>query len=243
MLAPVARPRPLWRGRDPLIGLGILLGSLVLIIVLLEAVVTAFGLNDTGRSLAGAALTIGYETLFAGGVLLMARRRRLSLADLGFRRPDRWGPLGIAVVGTYATLLGYGLALALLRELGLDTSWFEGSNDIPIRHGESAVPLAALLVLFGFAVVIVAPLAEELLFRGLLFRGLDGIWAGWAAIVASGAAFGIFHLNPAVLLPFSVIGMLFAWAFRVSGSLWVPIITHFIINSVSFIVTVWEVLR
>jgi membrane protease YdiL (CAAX protease family) len=84
----------------------------------------------------------------------------------------------------------------------------------------------------------VAPLAEEIFFRALLFRGLDGVWATWAAIVVSGLAFGVFHLNPSVLVPFSVIGMLFAWAFKASGSLWVTIIAHFIINTVSFIVTV-----
>ena len=89
--------------------------------------------------------------------------------------------------------------------------------------------------------MIVAPLAEELLFRALLFRALDGTWGQWAAVTGSGFAFGAFHANLAVLIPFTLIGMLFAWSFKVSGSLWVTIIAHFIINSLSFIVTVLEV--
>lgn len=234
----VAREQALWRGYDPLIGVGILIASLVLISVLLGAIVVGFDLGDTQTDFASAVGTIGFEAVFAGSVLLLAQRRRINLTALGFRRPDRWGPLGIAVAGTYATLFAYNLAVVLLDEVGVDTSVIEGGNEIPIDDGLDAAPLIGLLALFGVAVVVVAPLAEEIFFRGLIFRGLDGVWAGWAAIAVSGIAFGVFHLNPAVVVPFSVIGMLFAWAFKASGSLWVTVIAHFIINSVSFIVTV-----
>ena len=57
-------------------------------------------------------------------------------------------------------------------------------------------------------------------------------------MVASGLAFGAFHVSLSVLLPFTVIGMLFAWAFKASGSLWVTILAHFIFNSVALILTV-----
>ena len=227
-----------WRRFDPLIGVGILIGSLVFVSLLGGALIVAFDLDETGQDFAQALLTIAFEAIFAGSVLLLARRRQISLRALGFRRPDRWGPLGIAVTGTYATLLIYNAAVALLEEAGVDISIVEGGNEIPIDEGLDTAPLVALLALFGFAVVVVAPLAEEIFFRGLLFRGLDGVWPGWAAIVVSGLAFGVFHLNLPVLLPFSVIGMLFAWSFRASGSLWVTVIAHFIINSVAFIVTV-----
>lgn len=236
--APVTREAGLWRGYDPLIGIGILIASLVFVALLLGALVAAFDFGDTQQDFAAALVTIGFEGLFAGSVLLLARRRRINLAALGFRRPDRWGPLGIAVAGTYATLFVYNLVVVLLNEIGVDTSVIEGGNEIPIDEGLDTVPLIALLAIFGVAVVAVAPLAEEIFFRGLIFRALDGVWAGWAAIAVSGLAFGVFHLNLPVLVPFSVIGMLFAWAFKASGSLWVTIIAHFIINTVSFIVTV-----
>ncbi len=240
---PVAQPAPIWRGYDPLIGVGILIGSLVFVSILLGAIVVGLDLGDTQQDYAAAVLTIGFEALFAGAVLMLARRRRIDLAALGFRRPERWGPLGIATAGTYGTLFAYNLGVALLKEAGVDTSAVEGGNEIPLDDALDGLPLFGLLALFGVAVVIVAPLAEEIFFRGLLFRGLDGVWAGWAAIAVSGIAFGAFHLNLAVLVPFSVIGMLFAWAFKASGSLWVVIIAHFIINSVSFIVTVIGVIN
>jgi hypothetical protein len=239
----VAKPAQIWRGYDPLIGVGLLIGSLVLIVLLLGGVIAVFDLGETGQDFAGAVLTIGFELLFAGAVLLLAQQRRISLRALGFRWPERWGPLGIAVAGTYGTLLAYGALIALLQELGADTDLLEGGNEIPIDEGLNALTLVGLLALFGVAVVGVAPLAEEIFFRALIFRGLDGIWPTWMAIAVSGLAFGAFHLNLSVLVPFTVIGMLFAWAFKASGSLWVTIIAHFIINTVSFIVTVIGVIN
>ena len=177
--------RPIWQRWDALIGIGILIGSLVFIWILAAALLLGFDLSGTSEDYTLAILGLGYEVMFAGWVLLIARQRGLSLAALGFRRPDRWGPLGIAVVGAYASLLAWGAFVTLLEELGVDTSWISGGNEIPIDSDLDALPLAGLLVLFGVAVVLVAPLAEELLFRGLIYRALDGVWAGWAAVVGT----------------------------------------------------------
>lgn len=237
LVQPVA-PAALWRRFDPLIGIGFLIGSLVLMVLLLTILVVFIDLSGIGEDFAAAVITIGFEVLFGLGVLLLARHRGISLRQLGFRRPDRWAPLGLAVVGAYATMFAYGIGITLLREVGVDTGVFDQGNEIPIDDTADTLPLVGLLVVFGFAVVIVAPLAEELFFRGLLFRSLDGRWGTWGAMVASGLAFGAFHVSLSVLLPFTVIGMLFAWAFKASGSLWVTILAHFIFNSVALILTV-----
>ena len=233
----VEQPR-IWRGRDPLVAIGVLIASLVLILGIGAAVVIGLDLSTTSEDFVFAALGIAFELAFAGWVLWLARRRGISFVALGFRRPDRWGPLGIAVVGAYAAMFAWGLFITLLDGLGVDTGWIEGSNEIPVGKGMDRFPLIGLLLLFGLAVVVIAPLAEEVFFRGLLFRAFDGMWAGWLAILVSGFAFGLFHLNLSVLIPFSVIGMLFAWSFKASGSLWITVLAHFIFNSVSFIVTV-----
>lgn len=245
--APVAaQPTRIWRGRDALIGVGLLVAIFVLVNVLAVAVVVALDVDrddEVGLSFVTASASIVFGAFLATLVLALARRRRISMAELGFRRPDRWGPVGIAVVGSYAAIIAYGAIVTLLTELGVDTHLFEGGNNIPLDDRPDGAPLVAWLMLFGIAVTIGAPLAEELFFRGLLFRALDGMWPGWIAIAVSGLAFGAFHVNLPVLIPFSIVGMLFAWSFRASGSIWVSIAAHFIINSVSFIVAVIEVLN
>jgi membrane protease YdiL (CAAX protease family) len=83
-------------------------------------------------------------------------------------------------------------------------------------------------------VVLVAPFAEELFFRALIFRGTRGYWGVGPSLLMSGLAFGLFHLNPSVILPFAAIGVLFAWANEQSGSLWTSITAHAAFNTVSF---------
>jgi membrane protease YdiL (CAAX protease family) len=50
-----------------------------------------------------------------------------------------------------------------------------------------------------------APLAEEYLFRGLLYRALDREWGGWRAVLASSAFFAMYH-QPLARLPVGLLG-------------------------------------
>jgi hypothetical protein len=79
---------------------------------------------------------------------------------------------------------------------------------------------------------------EELFFRGLLFRGLHTAWSMFPALLVSGFLFGAFHQNLAVLIPFTFIGMLFAWAYEETGSLWTPILAHAAVNGLAFVLSV-----
>lgn len=241
--APVLVSERVWRGRDVLFGLGGLLIGFLVISTVLVAIVQLSGLDDRQVDAARFIVTIFWEASFAAVVLALALRRGATLHSLGFRKPQRWGPLPIIIVAAYGTLLCYGLIIELLKRLGIDVGWFEGGNQIDIAEGDSAFPLPVMLFILGLAVVVAAPLAEELFFRGLVYRALSETWSPFLALFVSGLLFGAFHLNLAVLIPFTILGMLLAWGFRASGSIWVPIITHFTINSVSFTVTVIGVLN
>jgi membrane protease YdiL (CAAX protease family) len=221
--------RPPWRVTDLVLGVGGLLASLLLAFVLL-AVAVAAGAADGDRDRWAMIVTIGFEASMAGVVLLLARRRGIVLRELGFRRPTRWGPLPVAWIGAYVMLGLYAALLVLLEELGIDISLLDEGNPLPVDAGEGTVTV----VLLGIAVVIAAPFGEELFFRGLLFRGLRGYWHVLPALALSGLLFGLFHLNPSVLVPFTAVGMVFAWAMEQSGSLWTSIAAHAAFNSLAF---------
>ena len=187
-------------------------------------------------SVAAIVATVGFELSFGLLVLALARRRGLGPVELGFVRPRRWGPLVTAWLGGYVVLVGYQGAVVLLEEAGLDLGWLEARNAIPVGD-ETA---AAAVVLLGVAVVLGAPFAEELYFRALWHRGLQQLWRPLPALVVSGLLFGAFHLNPGVLVPFSLIGVLFAWANQESGSLWTSILAHTGFNTAAFMVAVAE---
>ena len=227
--ADATRP-PLWRVRDMAYGVGLLvlsLGAVTVAIVILGAAPTE---GDDLGGITGGVSTIAFGLLFGASVLLLAYRRGLGAADLGFVRPTRWRPAMIAWSGAYGVLIAYGVLLAVLDALGVNVSMFNEGNPLPVDARQEA----QVLIVFAVAVVLVAPFAEELFFRALIFRGTRGYWGVGPSLLMSGLAFGLFHLNPSVILPFAAIGVLFAWANEQSGSLWTSITAHAAFNAVSF---------
>lgn len=88
---------------------------------------------------------------------------------------------------------------------------------------------------FGIiSITIMAPLVEELLFRGaiqgyMLRKGMKPLHA----ILIASAIFGIVHMNP-IQIPFAfAIGMIFGWLYYRTGSVVPGIIGHFINNSIA----------
>ncbi len=76
------------------------------------------------------------------------------------------------------------------------------------------------------AVVVLAPVAEELLFRGVLLRGLKERLGIVASAVISGFVFSAYHLDPVGFLPRFEIGIVLALLAWKSGSLWPAIAFH-----------------
>ncbi len=200
--------RRIWRRSDVLLGaLAILIGFLALVLVsLLVAVVTGKTESD-GADIPGTLITLGFESLLGVIVLLLAARRRLPLRQLGLRSLPAAGLAVGALVGSYGTFILYQLALDALARAGLDTSAFGKGNPLPTGPDTGAVTW----VLLGFAVVVVAPVAEELFFRGLVFRAAAGVLPLWPAYLLSGLTFAAFHLNLSVLVPFTLVLGIALW--------------------------------
>ena len=88
---------------------------------------------------------------------------------------------------------------------------------------------------FSFvALVVVAPLTEELLFRGLILRGFLLRYSLWAAIGAQAFLFALLHANPWQFLSPLALGVLFGWLAVRTGSLTLPILGHAVINGMAF---------
>jgi membrane protease YdiL (CAAX protease family) len=225
---PEVLPR-IWLTRDMWTGIAVTVGAFV-VLVLAITIASSGGETDHG---VGAFATLLFEVILAATVVGLAARRGLSRVDLGFVRPRRWGPLATAWVGAYVIMLAYQAALFALEAFGVPVDALGEGNAVPIDEEFGPAVIAVL----GVAVVVGAPFGEELLFRGLLFRGMRGYWRLAPALATSGVLFGVFHANPSVIVPFSFVGALFAWAYEESGSLWVAIGAHAGFNGVSFALT------
>jgi membrane protease YdiL (CAAX protease family) len=96
---------------------------------------------------------------------------------------------------------------------------------------------AALLVLSAALTCVVAPVSEELLFRGFIFTALRN-WRGtMPAAVITGLLFGAVHIGSAPLLdlvPLAGLGFGLCLLYRYTGSLYPCIVTHSLNNSIAF---------
>lgn len=84
---------------------------------------------------------------------------------------------------------------------------------------------------FFVMAVLIAPITEEFLFRGLLYRTLDRQFGGWRAVAGSAAFFAIYH--PALSwLPVGLVGVANALVFRKTGRLAPAVLLHIVYNAV-----------
>ena len=170
--------------------------------------------------------TWGFSHLVGLAILVVVWRlglhpRRLSLSSLGFVRPitTRLTTGGLAVLVLAASLLFAGLYSLLMRHLG----W--SALMPPVYPPEIVFPgLGALATIE--ALVVWTPIMEEIFFRRFVFAGLTPRLGIPRAIVVSALVFSAFHIVPGVLVPTFVTGMLLAWLYHRTGSLWPGIVAH-----------------
>jgi hypothetical protein len=152
-----------------------------------------------------------------------------ALRALGLRRV-RLSGFGIAL----ATLLGYYIAAAVFAALVVkpeqeDIAGELGVNDPSIIVAASAIALIA----------VVAPISEELFFRGMVFSGLRSTMSLWPAALVSGLVFGLPHAitGPLAVIPLTGLGAALAWLYERTGSLWPCVFAHVVNNSLALAVT------
>ena len=92
------------------------------------------------------------------------------------------------------------------------------------------------------AVAVIAPLFEEVLFRGYIFDQFERRFASIGmTIVASGVLFGLYHLNIFQGVFASILGIVLGLSYYWTRSIWIPIIIHFANNFLSYLLGLEEV--
>lgn len=77
---------------------------------------------------------------------------------------------------------------------------------------------------------LVIPLAEELLYRGVVYKRLRNLFGVSAGIVLSALIFGLVHANLVQFMYAGMLGLLLAYLFEVTGKLYVPVLGHIAAN-------------
>ena len=213
--------------RSPRWGLGdvfIMLGATVLV-----ALVASTLLENAGAALGVTVIVGGLLSWvsLAGWPLLITRLRgNGARIDLGLRltRQDfGWGLVTGVLVLVLASLLTV-ISTAIFGTF--DSAAGEAAREIVAERSQLTVVGFALMLMVG------APIAEELAFRGLLYAGLSkrGVRPALTVIITA-IAFALFHFEPVRLGILIVIGLVLGVARARSGSLGVPIVAHAVNNA------------
>lgn len=233
----VLQQRAPWGGIDILKALGVIAGiAIVLLIpsaILADWLAGTSAVDDDPQSLA----VLMVANMLVEICLLLAAYRfsvqkyKLSWQSLGFRRP-RTGMIWMPIVVLFASYITLGVYYGILSAVGADD--LLPQSTLP----DSAFDTPYVTALTMLLAVGMAPLMEETFFRGFVFGSLRSRWGLWGGAFASGLLFACLHFDVGSVVPFTIIGMIFAFSYAFSGSLFVSMAAHFAFNSISMIAAV-----
>jgi membrane protease YdiL (CAAX protease family) len=182
----------------------------------------------------------GELTLLGSAVILVAAQTGLLLVGYLFvYRPGALAalpsfpgrdPRGALVAGVgYGALAWLGTNVVLYIMAALLTAIGQPPE---VGPAENAIAMLEpwLVVL---AIVLFAPIAEELFFRGIVFNAWRREASRRWAYVGSAALFAVIHFQLVSLVPIFLLGLALAWVYERSGSLLAPIAMHATVNGLS----------
>ena len=207
------------------------LGLMVVVLLLQGTIALAAELLDpTSGAISENPLTFGVTNLLAFGIVILwaTRRSGVSIREAYPLAPVSPGALALI------TLLFLGTVVLLSDIDNLTRSVFP--------------PPAALAELFEslmntrehpfssfFLLVVVAPVTEELLFRGIILRGFLANYSKRNAILLSALLFALMHTNPWQFISAFVAGVLLAWVLIETGSLIPCLFAHAVTNGTAYL--------
>lgn len=177
-----------------------------------------------------ALLALSYS--FSGILLLSCswyflRLQRVKISDFFGTPPGLKTILSVPVLFiAYVIISSYALELAY-RILSIDVNQEQS-------FGFQAQSNWVGLISIFFALVVIAPISEEVLYRGILYRGLRSSTGRVAAAIITSILFGFLHGQWNVAIDTFVLSLLLIVGLEYTKSLWTPIFLHGLKNFVAF---------
>jgi membrane protease YdiL (CAAX protease family) len=203
--------------------------ALVLIDVLQRAGVPLGGINPSLFQLVAGGVVYALSLLIILGAPWLVKKIRTTKEELGIQRLPLWSdvawvPAG-AVVYLILTSLLATIAISFLPFVNYNQAQDTGFTNLS-SQGEYIMAFIML--------VLIAPVAEELLFRGYLFGKIRKYAPLWVAILVTSATFGIVHFAWNVGLDVFALSIVLCLLRVITGSLWPSIMLHMLKNGIAF---------
>ncbi|GHO67476.1 hypothetical protein KSC_063680 [Ktedonobacter sp. SOSP1-52] len=233
-----------WTLNDVMLGV-VLTAILWLVSAIIYSSYTASTVSITNNPLK-AFLTLVLATLvegvFIAGPLLIAWRTtrpaegkshwRAALEGLGFRRFHVWHACVVIIGFFFLIYLANFVYQAVITTFHLPIQ----TNDQYIFEKGRIDPLTTYATLA--AGVLVAPICEEIFFRGFLLGGLRRSMSNGWAIIISAVVFALAHFDPGSFVVLLVIGLILGYLRCRMRSIWPGILLHTLNNAYSSLLIV-----
>ncbi len=209
------------------------------------ALATFFGKDALLESALVAAMPPEGRIMVRVGVLVVFYAVQLAvLALLAHKRGSSlFGAFGLtrvrASLGSWFTAAGWVVLLLFATRIG---AWVWGVIATAIGIEAPSATEAGLTATFGggtvglvlsvMLVVLVAPLVEEMLFRGVLLSALGNSFGAGVALVGQALLFAAYHFSTWMFLPMLLLGLACGYLTQHRGSLWPAVVLHGLFNAV-----------
>lgn len=201
-----------------------------LLITLVRTVGVSFeGINATILSTILTAVIYVISIVIVIGLPWLVKKYRTSKAELGLTRYPEWLDLLLAPAG----FMVYILLSALFTAFAMTYMTFIDFDQVQETGFSQLGPQYEYILAF-ISLVVLAPVAEEVLFRGYLFGKLQKNVATWIAILISSAVFAAVHLAWNVGIDVFALGIVLCLLRILSKSLWPSILLHMLKNGIAF---------
>ncbi|HEU4862673.1 MAG TPA: type II CAAX endopeptidase family protein, partial [Candidatus Limnocylindria bacterium] len=215
-------------------------GPNVLVLLALVLVVASVANVPFGEDATALVLGDGELTLIGATIILVSTQTALLLISWLFvyrpralaglpsfpgREPLKAAALGVAwgVAAWIVSTVLIGIVAVVLQQLGM-----EPEPQAAERAIEMLNPVLVVL-----AIVVFAPIAEEVFFRGVVFNAWLREGGRRFAFIGSALLFAVIHVSLLSLIPIFALGLMLAWIYDRTGTLLAPIAMHATVNGIS----------
>lgn len=224
-----------WTWRDLLIVIGFTVGGLLISALAMGAAYSVLDLPLNDESLPVALFfLVGsfiYLALIFGVYWRTVHAYQLSWASLGVRPFNLLWLLALPVI--FMVQMSGAAAVNLLVVAPLTGGEFENPQIEAISGGN---PLTSVdFVLLFILIAVLAPIAEELFFRGMLYPLLRKHYSEWPAIIIDAGAFALVHFLLVLVPALFIIGICLTWLRARSQSILPSIFLHMLQNGLAMV--------
>ncbi|MCJ7660966.1 MAG: CPBP family intramembrane metalloprotease [Anaerolineales bacterium] len=167
--------------------------------------------------------------LLAGVYYFGLRRLHYRWKDIGFNKIESKWLVATILISIIVIPLSGLITILVMLALGLPLE--NPQLEFLIPDDFSWMSGVGIFILGG----IIVPIAEEVFFRGVLYKWLRERWGVFIGISVSSFIFGLVHIDIAIAATAFMLGIILALVYEYSNSLWTAILIHIINNGIKII--------